>query len=71
MASTYEFKHNINIKSFYDVAIKNPQGAIIGFIAVQWDNGTHPKINPDAVQKLAWYIEENIQRAIALNKGAL
>lgn len=71
MASTYEFKNNINIKSFYDVAIKNPQGTIIGFIAVQWDNGTHPKVNSDAIQKLVWYVEENIQRAIALNKGAL
>lgn len=71
MASTYEFKNNLNIESFYDVAVKNPQGTIIGFIAVQWDKGTQARVNPEAIQKLVWYVEENIQRAIALNKGAL
>lgn len=71
MASTYEFKNNLNIESFYDVAVKSPQGNIIGFIAVQWDKGTQARVNPEAIQKLVWYVEENIQRAIALNKGAL
>ena len=71
MASTYAFKNNLNIESFYDIAIKNPQGMIIGFIAVQWDKGTKRNLNPDEIKKLVWYVEEKIQCAIALNKGAL
>lgn len=71
MASTYAFKNNLNIESFYDIAIKNPQGMIIGFVAVQWDKGTKRNLNPDEIKKLVWYVEEKIQCAIALNKGAL
>lgn len=66
MASTYEFKHALNIKSFYDIAIKNTQGTVIGFLAVQWDVDTIPNIDEEEIKKLVWYIEEHIQKAIAL-----
>lgn len=68
MASTYEFKNNLGIKSFYDVAIKNSTGTIIGFIAVQWDKGTTPKLNEQEIMKLAWLIEEKLKESLALSK---
>ena len=68
MASTYEFKNNLGIKSFYDVAIKNSEGTIIGFVAVQWDKETTPKINEHEIMKLAWLIEEKLKESIQLSK---
>ena len=68
MASTYEFKNNLGIKSFYDVAIKNSEGTIIGFVAVQWDKETTPKLNEHAIMKLAWLIEEKLKESIQLSK---
>lgn len=68
MASTYEFKNNLGIKSFYDVAIKNSEGNIIGFVAVQWDKETTPKINEQEIMKLAWLIEEKLKESIELCK---
>ena len=68
MASTYEFKNNLGIKSFYDVAIKNSEGTIIGFIAVQWDKETTPKLNEHEIMKLAWLIEEKLKESIQLSK---
>lgn len=68
MPSTYAFKHEIGIKSFYDTAIRNTNGNIIGFVAIQWDEGTIPKIDEDEIKKLVWYIEEHIQEAICLSK---
>ena len=68
MASTYEFKNNLGIKSFYDVAIKNSEGTIIGFVAVQWDKETTPKLNEHEIMKLAWLIEEKLKESIQLSK---
>lgn len=69
MPSTHEFKKEIEIKSFYDVAIRNVKGSIIGFIAIHWCNGTTPNINIDEINKLVWYVEEKIQEAVRLNKS--
>lgn len=68
MASTYEFKNNLGIKSFYDVAIRNSEGTIIGFVAVQWDKETTPKLNEHEIMKLAWLIEEKLKESIQLSK---
>lgn len=68
MASTYEFKNNIGIKSFYDVAIKNEQGIIIGFVAVQWDKGTEPKLKSEEIYKLVGFIEQKLAESKKLNK---
>ena len=68
MASTYEFKNNLGIKSFYDVAIKNSEGTIIGFVAVQWDKETTPRFNEHEIMKLAWLIEEKLKESIQLSK---
>lgn len=67
MISTYTFKKELGIKSFYDVALKNSQGVIIGFVAIQW-NDSVPRINVEEIDKLAWYIEEKICEAVQLNR---
>lgn len=68
MPSTHAFKRELGVKSFYDVAIRNASGNIIGFVAVQWDKGTIPTMNEDEIKRLVWYIEERIKEAIKLSK---
>ena len=60
MASTYNFKKALNIKSFYDVAIKNREGEIIGFIAIHWFKKENMKIEEDVIKQLVWYAEEHL-----------
>lgn len=60
MASTYNFKKALNIKSFYDVAIKNREGEIIGFIAIHWFKKENMKVEEDVVKQLVWYAEEHL-----------
>lgn len=67
MPSTHAFKRELGVHSFYDIAIRNGNGNIIGFIAIQWDDGTVPIVNEDEIKKLVWYIEDRIQAAIKLN----
>lgn len=66
MPSTYRFKENLGIKSFYDIAIKNESGCTIGFIAIHWDKGTVPNINEEEIHRLVWFVEERIARAVKL-----
>ena len=68
MPSTHAFKRELGVHSFYDVAIRNASGNIIGFVAIQWDKGTTPTMNEDEIKKLVWYIEERIQESIRLSK---
>lgn len=60
MASTYNFKKALNIKSFYDVAIKNREGEIIGFVAIHWFKKENMKIEEDVIKQLVWYAEEHL-----------
>lgn len=60
MASTYNFKKALNIKSFYDVAIKNRDGEIIGFIAIHWFKKENMKVDEDVIKQLVWYAEEHL-----------
>ena len=68
MPSTHAFKRALGIKSFYDVAIRNASGNIIGFVAVQWDKGTTPTMNEEEIRKLVWFIEDRIQESIRISK---
>lgn len=68
MPSTYAFKRELGVVAFYDVAIRNASGNIIGFVAIQWDHDTSPRIDEDEIKRLVWYIEERIQQAIKLSK---
>ena len=60
LPSTYNFKKALNIKSFYDVAIKNREGEIIGFVAIHWFKKENMKIEEDVVKQLVWYVEEHL-----------
>lgn len=68
MPSTHAFKRELGVKAFYDVAIRNVSGNIIGFVAIQWDKGTTLSINEDEIKKLVWFIEERLQESIELSK---
>lgn len=60
MPSTYGFKSNLGVKAFYDIAIHNKNGDAIGFIAVQWDTKQRVNVNDAVIQKLVWFIEEQL-----------
>lgn len=66
MPSTYNFKKSIGLKSFYDTAIKDKNGCIVGFVAVQW-NKIMPDIDNEDVKKLVWRLEESIQKITAMD----
>lgn len=68
MPSTHAFKRELGVKAFYDVAIRNVSGNIIGFVAIQWDKGTTQSINEDEIKKLVWFIEERLHESIELSK---
>ena len=68
MPSTHAFKRELGVKAFYDVAIRNVSGNIIGFVAIQWDKGTTPSLNEDEIKKLVWFIEDRLRESIALSK---
>lgn len=61
MGSSYEFKKSLGIQSFYDVAIRDIEGNIIGFVAVQWNN-TMNEFDTQNILKLAGYLESSIKK---------
>lgn len=60
MPSTYNFKKALNIGAFYDLAIKNSKGNIIGFIAIHWFSKEKMQINEEEIKSLKWFIEEKL-----------
>lgn len=68
MPSTHAFKRELGVKAFYDVAIRNVSGNIIGFVAIQWDKNTIPTMNEDEIKKLVWFIEDRIRESIKMSK---
>lgn len=57
--ATYEFKKDMDIKGFHDVAFRNETGEIIGFVAIQFcTNEFHQ--DDDTVTKLVGYIEDEL-----------
>lgn len=61
MGSSYEFKKSLGIQSFYDVAIRDIEGNIIGFVAVQWNNIVD-EFDTQNILKLAGYLESSIKK---------
>lgn len=57
--STYEFKKNMQIESFYDVVFHNDEGEVVGFIAIQFCNNKY-NIDKEQVQKLVGYVESEL-----------
>lgn len=66
MGNSYEFKKSIGIKSFFDVALRDREGNIIGFVAVQWNENMPEEVNQQTVERLAWYLEGCIKELTEL-----
>ena len=60
MPSTYNFKKSIDVGAFYDIALHNKEGNIIGFIAIHWINKENVKVDEDTIKQLIWYVEEHL-----------
>ena len=60
MPSTYNLKHTMGIKGFYDVVIYNANNEPVGFVAVQFCNDKISSLNKDAVKKFAWFVESKL-----------
>lgn len=69
MGNSYEFKKTLGIKSFYDIALRNEAGDVIGFVAVQWNDLMPKDINPETVKHLAWFLEEKIKELTMTDKN--
>lgn len=67
MGNSYEFKKSIGIKAFYDVAIKDDCGNVIGFVAVQWNDTMPTDIDIKNIDHLAWHMEEAVKRLTNLH----
>lgn len=61
MGNSYEFKKALGIQSFYDVAIRDKSGNIIGFVAIQW-NKPMTEFNELEANHLAWHLEEAVKQ---------
>ena len=68
MGNSYEFKKSIGIKAFYDVAIRDADNNVIGFVAVQWNEVMPTDIDIKNIDHLAWHMEEAIKKLTALGK---
>lgn len=62
MPSTYNFKKSIKVGAFYDIAIKNKEDEIIGFIAIHWFKKENFKTDNQVIDKLVWYVSEHLQK---------
>ena len=60
MPSTYNLKHTMGIKGFYDVVIYNANNEPVGFVAVQFCNDKISSLNKDAVKKFASFVENKL-----------
>lgn len=70
VTSVYEFKKSLNIGAFYDMAIHDRKGNIIGFVAVQWSEAMKDGFDTDSIEKLTWYLEECVNRLTEQDKKA-
>lgn len=61
MGNTYEFNKALGIHSYYDVAIRDESGNVIGFVAVEWGTERPKNLNEEHIQHLAWFLEEKIK----------
>lgn len=74
MGSTYTFKKSLGIHAYYDRAIHNEDGNIIGFVAVEWNNPIPEYIHlqedfADDLDHLAWYLEESVKKLVKMDQN--
>lgn len=73
MGNSYAFKKSLGINAFYDKAIKDANGNIVGFVAVEWDNPIPDHVqlmekHGDELEHLAWYLEEAVKDLTSQDK---
>lgn len=75
MGSCYEFKKGINVHSYFDIALKDQDGFIIGFVAVHWNNPIPSHVHleedyKDELFHLSWKLEELVKELTIADKKA-
>lgn len=63
MPSTYALKKNQDIKSFYDIIIKNRMGEPIGFVAIQFCENEY-NIDEIEVSRFVGFLEETLSNIL-------
>ena len=64
MPATYQLKRDMQLNSFYDIAIKNSKNEVIGFLAVQFVKNPYSvksEKDKEAILKLKFLIEEKFE----------
>lgn len=67
MGNTYTFKKYLGLGSFYDIAIRDAHGNVIGFVAIQWNSKMPKNVNEEELTRLAWYLEDCVRRLTNLD----
>ena len=60
MGGTYEFKKDLGMKSYYDHALCNSNGDIVGFVAIEWGIPMASEPDEQEVSKLVWFLEDQL-----------
>ena len=71
MPSTYQFKKEQDIASFYDIILNDEKGEPVGFLAFQYaknDCVNFTKEEKNQILKLKFFIEENLKDMVSKNK---
>ena len=66
--NTYEFKKSIDVYSYYDVAIRDKNNNIIGFVAVEWASERPDDIDVIQIERLAGFLEDKVNEIVENNK---
>lgn len=64
MPATYQLKKDMQLNSFFDLAIKNSQNEVIGFLAIQFVNNPYnikTEKDKEAILKLKFLIEDKFE----------
>lgn len=57
--ASYAHKIDMQVKSFYDIAIHNNSGEPVGFVEIQFCKNKY-NVNKEVVQKLVWFVETEL-----------
>ena len=66
--NTYEFKKSIDVYSYYDVAIRDKDHNIIGFVAVEWASERPDDIDVIQIERLAGFLEDKVNEIVENNE---
>ena len=66
--NTYEFKKSIDVYSYYDVAIRDKNNNIIGFVAVEWASERPEDVDVIQIERLAGFLEDKVNEIVENNE---